>query len=901
MSGRADGGRDRYRKDYSSRYDEKSQSGHSNSSNPPSRHLWIGNLSHVVVERDINRCFSQFGELDSIAFQPSRSYAFINFRRDEDAIAAMRELQGFALAGNPLRIEFAKADKPSASSRDEAYSQHREDKYLGAKGSFSQGRHASPDEFYPEKSKMNDKNAEPSEVLWIGFPALLKVDEVILRRAFSPFGEIDKITTFPGRTYAFVRFRGVTSAWRAKETLQGKLFGNPRVHICFAKSDSGSSNSGRNTMNVPLSPRSPHLFSNFDSGEFDSRGFNRKSNLLTSGNNAFEMKRSGEFSSKLGPSEDRYEHYGSPTKERGLHLNNFPQRFSQPSPFYDDPWDLPEDTNVYPGSKKLKTGPFPQDKELPEYPISDLEQDKRIIPKLYPDFPRSEAFDHKMKSGPPLGYKQPDQPMTMPDLYGEKSEHWREPYDNFQGPDSLPSNAVARKRLSPDPEQSSIKEWKWEGTIAKGGTPVCRARCFPVGKVLDMLLPEFLDCTARTGLDMLSKHYYEAASAWVVFFVPESDSDIVFYNEFMNYLGEKQRAAVSKLDDRTTLFLVPPSEFSEKVLKVPGKLSISGVILRLERPGTSARPPPYQNETKDTNFLPLHSETSYTKLPPSPAVFTPIPPSLSDRSKSGINNASFPRNVATSASPVLFHGSSHVGNLSDPYVECRPDYPIQEQLNAMGPSSSSHHLQNSMVDFRNFQSQASNKDPVIQERPLFIPREIQETGYSNYAVGISSVTTQQETKPAASLATTLSSLPPDQLAQLASSLLGHQRQSGSTPNAALHEELRQRNQVNESVVQLARSQNGSFQNNLMNSEPQTSQFVQVPQMHHVQQHQMSNQMSNVPAGQREIQTTGALGNNQQVQNSDVGGESEPDPQKRLQATLQLAAALLQQIHQGKGS
>lgn len=75
---------------------------------------------------------------------------------------------------------------------------------------------------------------------------------------------------------------------------------------------------------------------------------------------------------------------------------------------------------------------------------------------------------------------------------------------------------------------------------------------------------------------MLSKHYYEAASAWVVFFVPESDSDIVFYNEFMQYLGEKQRAAVAKLDDRTTLFLVPPSEFSEKVLKVPGKLSISG-------------------------------------------------------------------------------------------------------------------------------------------------------------------------------------------------------------------------------------------------------------------------------------------------------------------------------------
>lgn len=406
---------------------------------------------------------------------------------------------------------------------------------------------------------------------------------------------------------------------------------------------------------------------------------------------------------------------------------------------------------------------------------------------------------------------------------------------------------------------------------------------------------------------MLSKHYYEAASAWVVFFVPESDSDIVFYNEFMHYLGEKQRAAVSKLDDRTTLFLVPPSEFSEKVLKVPGKLSISGVILRLERPGTSARPPPYQNETKDTNLLPLQGETLYAKLPTSPAVFAPIP-TLSDLSKSGINNASLPRNVATTASPVLFHGSAQsIGSLSDPYIESRSEYPIQQQQNAMGPNLSSYHL-NSMVDIRNIQSQASHNsmDPVIQERHLVIPREIQETGSSNFTVGISSVpsgnalSTQQEIKPAASLATTLSSLQPEQLAELASSLLGHQRQFGSTSNATMAEELRQRNLVSEPVIPLARSQNGSFQNNVMNSEPQTSQNVQVPQMQLVQHLQMSNVPDGHIMAQREPQT-GALGNNQHVQNSDVRGEAEADPQKRLQATLQLAAALLQQIQQGKGS
>lgn len=100
---------------------------------------------------------------------------------------------------------------------------------------------------------MEDKNVEPSEVLWIGFPAVLKVDETNLRKTFSPFGEIVNFTVFPGRNYAFVRFRNVISACRAKYTLHGKLFGNPYVHICFIKSESTSD--GRNPV---VSIQYPH-------------------------------------------------------------------------------------------------------------------------------------------------------------------------------------------------------------------------------------------------------------------------------------------------------------------------------------------------------------------------------------------------------------------------------------------------------------------------------------------------------------------------------------------------------------------------------------------------------------------------------------------------------------------
>lgn len=81
----------------------------SDNGNPPSRHLWVGNLSHNLVEDELAHHFIRFGPLEKVAFQPGRSYAFINFEVDEDAIDAMRSLQGFPLAGNPLRIEFAKA------------------------------------------------------------------------------------------------------------------------------------------------------------------------------------------------------------------------------------------------------------------------------------------------------------------------------------------------------------------------------------------------------------------------------------------------------------------------------------------------------------------------------------------------------------------------------------------------------------------------------------------------------------------------------------------------------------------------------------------------------------------------------------------------------------------------
>ena len=152
---------------------------------------------------------------------------------------------------------------------------------------------------------------------------------------------------------------------------------------------------------------------------------------------------------------------------------------------------------------------------------------------------------------------------------------------------------------------------------------------------------------------MLSQHFYQASCSWVVFFVPETDADINFYNEFLLFLKEKNRAAVAKLEDKTTLFLVPPSDFSEKVLKVPGKMSISGVILRFQFPekigstGTvdeSTLSDPYAQVSRPSYSGPLGQRISDRVLKPAEETL----PSKKKSSEAGVDFSS-----ATQVKPPL--------------------------------------------------------------------------------------------------------------------------------------------------------------------------------------------------------------------------------------------------------
>ena len=77
---------------------------------PPSRHLWVGNLTAEISQEMVAHEFGKFGETENVTIYSERNYAFVNFKWQQEAEAAKRLLQGTKLGGMgaPLRIEFAK-------------------------------------------------------------------------------------------------------------------------------------------------------------------------------------------------------------------------------------------------------------------------------------------------------------------------------------------------------------------------------------------------------------------------------------------------------------------------------------------------------------------------------------------------------------------------------------------------------------------------------------------------------------------------------------------------------------------------------------------------------------------------------------------------------------------------
>ncbi|KAI9291611.1 splicing factor, CC1-like protein [Neoconidiobolus thromboides FSU 785] len=80
------------------------------SSSVPYHRLYVGNLQPNLTREDLKQLFDPFGPIDfielptDIATGRGRGYAFIQYRRMEDARTALAQMNGFELGGRPIKV-----------------------------------------------------------------------------------------------------------------------------------------------------------------------------------------------------------------------------------------------------------------------------------------------------------------------------------------------------------------------------------------------------------------------------------------------------------------------------------------------------------------------------------------------------------------------------------------------------------------------------------------------------------------------------------------------------------------------------------------------------------------------------------------------------------------------------
>lgn len=449
---------------------------------------------------------------------------------------------------------------------------------------------------------------------------------------------------------------------------------------------------------------------------------------------------------------------------------------------------------------------------------------------------------------------------------------------------------------------------------------------------------------------MLSKHYYQAAASWVVFFVPENDADMAAYNDFMSYLGDKQRAAVCKLGERSTLFLVPPSNFSEQVLRVPGKVSISGVILKFQQsnPDYSSpnrksleriHPSSASNLNTDVNSR-EHLDAPRRLNPPDIRTFPQAPDYVHS------SGGSYTPASADIVSPYKPESvvPSYVVSLPHEREPAGPRMGIvqnqHQQLPNMLSSGWSSNMNDPNQGSGNFSSLAQSAishapNNRTQEPHSFANQGVPKGPASGYAPGEASSSmswpsiqqNSQQVVARPDQPTIPVSLPPDQLAQLAA-LLAQQNQPGkvSLPvDSSGNQSGFIQNSNSHGRVTMMPGSSGSMaiQNSLppvppsmphLPAHPSSATILSnttlpIPPMHALVDPVHSSMpvrpfVPPLPDGPPPFQQSvsgapmvqplaprGKQPSQQQSTQEDLDG----DPQKRLQATLQLAATLLKQI------
>ncbi|KAF7347862.1 Splicing factor CC1-like protein [Mycena venus] len=214
--------------------------------------LYVGSLHFNLTESDIRQVFEPFGDLEFVDLHKdpmtgrSKGYAFVQYKRSEDAKMALEQMEGFELAGRTLRVN---------TVHEKGTARYTQTESLDDSGGGN--LNAASRQALMQKLARIEPAHQPEPISRPNIPQNMQSRSVLLKNMFNPeeetepdwdrdladdvkgecqekYGKVEAIKVereTQGEIY--VKFDTIETAKKAVQGLNGRWFGGNQVSATF--------------------------------------------------------------------------------------------------------------------------------------------------------------------------------------------------------------------------------------------------------------------------------------------------------------------------------------------------------------------------------------------------------------------------------------------------------------------------------------------------------------------------------------------------------------------------------------------------------------------------------------------------------------------------------------------
>ncbi|KAH7104091.1 hypothetical protein BKA62DRAFT_693504 [Auriculariales sp. MPI-PUGE-AT-0066] len=216
--------------------------------------LYVGSLHFNLTEQDIRQVFEPFGEVELVDLHRdpqtgrSKGYAFVQYKRGDDAKMALEQMDGFELAGRTLRVNTV--NEKGVAVRNTTTLDSLEDSGGGNLNAASRqalmqklARIDTPTKAEPEARKNIPQNQSSRSVLLLNMfdpdeetePNWDKdLTEDVKGECETKYGKVHALKVEKdSQGEIYVKFEAVESAKKAIDSLNGRWFGGKQITARF--------------------------------------------------------------------------------------------------------------------------------------------------------------------------------------------------------------------------------------------------------------------------------------------------------------------------------------------------------------------------------------------------------------------------------------------------------------------------------------------------------------------------------------------------------------------------------------------------------------------------------------------------------------------------------------------